>query len=292
MVACCWSTCRVCGGSAVAVCLCFDEMFVTGRHCLSWGFCASLNSGFCASLPLCARVLYSILSAFKSFKCCRRTSTPKECICDKGWRKSIAGCEWDCDTVDTLGCTGPGQTLLKDFKRFKTHFIRHTVTYYLVDQKRWTWAVNKQPWRSKCVWDLPEWYLRWWTVPLLGWLSWCRMLDVQQLIASTRWRCIRDQCGNDTFYLCGCNENCASLDKHLGCRHAAGAVFLPGRQRYVDKQPVWVGQRFANKWDFWWLHSVLAAGDGQQNKSLGSIRRRLLVCEPRACLPLMSVMCF
>ncbi|CAK9041028.1 unnamed protein product [Durusdinium trenchii] len=33
-----------------------------------------------------------------------------ECICDQGWRKSAVGCEWDCSTVDTLGCTGPGQS--------------------------------------------------------------------------------------------------------------------------------------------------------------------------------------
>jgi len=37
-------------------------------------------------------------------------NSKNECICDKGWRKAAStGCEWDCDTVDTLGCTGPGQ---------------------------------------------------------------------------------------------------------------------------------------------------------------------------------------
>ncbi|CAE7947537.1 TNXB [Symbiodinium sp. KB8] len=34
-----------------------------------------------------------------------------ECICDQGWRKSTtAGCEWDCATADTLGCSGPGNS--------------------------------------------------------------------------------------------------------------------------------------------------------------------------------------
>jgi len=34
-----------------------------------------------------------------------------ECICDQGWRRSTtAGCEWDCATADTLGCSGPGQS--------------------------------------------------------------------------------------------------------------------------------------------------------------------------------------
>ena len=33
----------------------------------------------------------------------------EECICDQGWRKSAnGGCEWDCSTVDSLGCIGPG----------------------------------------------------------------------------------------------------------------------------------------------------------------------------------------
>eukprot|EP00930_Biecheleria_cincta_P036104 TRINITY_DN24783_c0_g1_i1.p1 TRINITY_DN24783_c0_g1~~TRINITY_DN24783_c0_g1_i1.p1 ORF type:complete len:2581 (+),score=311.66 TRINITY_DN24783_c0_g1_i1:162-7904(+) len=33
-----------------------------------------------------------------------------ECICDQGWRRRAigSGCEWDCATVDSLGCTGPG----------------------------------------------------------------------------------------------------------------------------------------------------------------------------------------
>ena len=34
------------------------------------------------------------------------------CICDQGWRRerSEEGCEWDCDTADTVGCAGPGQS--------------------------------------------------------------------------------------------------------------------------------------------------------------------------------------
>ena len=40
---------------------------------------------------------------------CRSDGT---CICDVGWRPrsdNQPGCEWDCDTVDTIGCIGPGQ---------------------------------------------------------------------------------------------------------------------------------------------------------------------------------------
>lgn len=39
-----------------------------------------------------------------------------ECICDAGWRKKAIGrgCEWDCATADTLGCTGPGQSACAD----------------------------------------------------------------------------------------------------------------------------------------------------------------------------------
>lgn len=34
-----------------------------------------------------------------------------ECICDRGWRRKKVGrgCEWDCDTANTVGCSGPGQ---------------------------------------------------------------------------------------------------------------------------------------------------------------------------------------
>ena len=32
------------------------------------------------------------------------------CICDVGWRLGARGCEWDCETVDSIGCVGPGQS--------------------------------------------------------------------------------------------------------------------------------------------------------------------------------------
>mmetsp|Transcript_134092 Transcript_134092/g.428462 ORF Transcript_134092/g.428462 Transcript_134092/m.428462 type:complete len:2501 (-) Transcript_134092:185-7687(-) len=43
-------------------------------------------------------------------------NSKNQCVCDRGWRNKAVGrgCEWNCDTVDSLGCVGPGQSACRD----------------------------------------------------------------------------------------------------------------------------------------------------------------------------------
>lgn len=204
----------------------------------------------------------------------------EECICDKGWRKSAStGCEWDCDTVDTLGCTGPGQLDSSGAMPVQDtwEMIEAVSFVWLNLQKHLTGNTSlmvhdlfclstesrehEHLHRSKRLWKcLSVWHLHWWKLPLLGWLSWRWLFNSGQHVVSTQRCSLWHQRGHNAFHLCWCNEDHTSLDQHLGCWYTTWTVLLSGRQYHVDQPAVWMGQWIGSQWKLRWLCEVFEAG--------------------------------
>ena len=204
----------------------------------------------------------------------------EECICDKGWRKSAStGCEWDCDTVDTLGCTGPGQLdssgamPVQDTRETieAVSFVWLKLEQHLQETLHW-WFMTSFVWvlrvvfsrhlhRSKRLWKcLSVWELHWWKLPLLGWLSWHRLFNSGQHVVSAQRCSLWYQRGHNAFHVRWCNEDHTSLDQHLGCWYTTWTILLSGRQYHVDQPAIWMGQRIGNWWKLRWLCEVFETG--------------------------------